>query len=187
MKMTKIPHKLGPREKLFFLISGVIISVPLSFFTEIYASQLCSMLPTPFGSLCLIALLTPFIEEFAKAYPLLYRHGETERSISTLGLLVGLGFGVTEFLVYVLLLGIPFCIRLWGIFFHASTATIIAFGIAKKRTWIFYLIAVSLHFANNFLALLGGTWSVTGATAIEVISYLVAWRLYTRTREKNIN
>ena len=103
------------------------------------------------------------------------------------GTAVGLGFGVTEFLVYVLLLGIPFCIRLWGIFFHASTTTIIAFGIAKKRTWVFYLMAVSLHFANNFLALLGGTWSVTGATAIEVISYLVAWRLYTRTREKNIN
>ena len=183
--MAEIPHKLGPREKLFFFISGVIISIPLSIFTEVYASQLCFMLPMPFASLCSIALLTPFIEEFAKAYPLLYRHGETERSISTLGLLVGLGFGISEFLVYVLLLGVPFYIRLWGVFFHASTTVIMTFGIAKKRTWVFYLIAVSLHSAVNFVALLGGSWGVIGATAIEVVSYLLAGRLYTRTREKS--
>jgi hypothetical protein len=35
--------------------------------------------------------------------------------------------------------------------------------------------------------LLGGSWGVIGSTAIEVMSYIVAWRLYTRTREKNIN
>ena len=185
--MTEKPHQLGLREELFFFASGVIISIPLSIFAETYASQLCSMLPMLFAGICSIALLTPFIEEFAKAYPLLYRHGETERSISTLGLMVGLGFGISEFLVYVLLLGVPVYIRLWGIFFHASTTTIVAFGVAKKRAWIFYLVAVSLHFANNFLALLGGLFGVIGATAIEVTAYLIAWRLYTWTREKNIN
>jgi RsiW-degrading membrane proteinase PrsW (M82 family) len=145
------------------------------------------MLPMPFAGICFFALLTPLIEEFAKAYPLLYRHGETERSISALGLMVGLGSGISEFLVYALLVGVPVYIRLWEIFFHASTTAIVAFGIAKKRTWIFYPIAVSLHFANNFMALLGGSLGVIAATAIEVMSYLVAWRLYTRTREKNIN
>ena len=98
-----------------------------------------------------------------------------------------MGFGVSEFLIYVLFLGVPFYARLWGILFHASTTAIIAFGIAKRRTWIFYLIAVLLHLANNFMALLGGSWGVIGSTAIEVMSYIVAWRLYRRTREKNIN
>ncbi len=57
---------------------------------------------------CSIVLLAPFIEEFAKVGPLLYRHGENERSIMNLGIFTGLGFGITEFVLYPFVLGDPF-------------------------------------------------------------------------------
>jgi len=55
------------------------------------------LVPTAFSVALLIVILAPFIEELAKVFPLFYRHGETERSLVTLGLLIGLGFGVAEF------------------------------------------------------------------------------------------
>ena len=51
-------------------------------------------------------MIAPFIEELAKVFPLFYRHGETERSIVMLGILIGLGFGITEFVLYVAVLGV---------------------------------------------------------------------------------
>ena len=36
-------------------------------------------------------VLAPFIEELAKVFPLFYRHGETQRSLVTLGLLDWVG------------------------------------------------------------------------------------------------
>ena len=43
------------------------------------------------------AFLAPLIEEFSKTYPLFYRHGETQRSIVRLALMIGLRFGVEKF------------------------------------------------------------------------------------------
>jgi RsiW-degrading membrane proteinase PrsW (M82 family) len=77
------------------------------------------------------------VEEVAKVFPLFYRHGETERSIFNLGVLVGLGFGVTEFALYVFTLNAFFIFRLPGIIFHASSAGITAYGIAKKKPVLF--------------------------------------------------
>ena len=57
---------------------------------------------------CSIVLLAPVIEELAKVVPLLYRHGENERSIMNLGILTGLGFGITAFVLYPFVLGAPF-------------------------------------------------------------------------------
>ena len=85
-----------------------------------------------YATLCSTAIAAPFIEEFTKDYPLFYRHGESERSIFTLGFLVGLGFGVSEFFVYVLALGVLILIKVPGIFFHAASTSISAYGIAKK-------------------------------------------------------
>jgi RsiW-degrading membrane proteinase PrsW (M82 family) len=81
---------------------------------------------------------------------LFYRHGETERSLLDLGILVGLGFGVTEFALYVFTLGVPFISRVSGVIFHASSTGITAYGIAKKKPVPFYLVAVAFHLANNF-------------------------------------
>jgi RsiW-degrading membrane proteinase PrsW (M82 family) len=108
-------------------------------------------------------IFPPFIEEFAKAYPLFYRHGETRRSIFTLGFLTGLGFGITEFLFYVFGQGAPVFVRLPSIFFHAASASIIAYGIATKRPMRYYVIAVFLHLCQQYIrlfrAFISGRWS----------------------------
>ncbi len=109
-----------------------------------------------------VIILAPFIEELAKVFPLFYRHGETERSIVTLGILIGLGFGISELVLYVAFLGVPLIDRIPGVIFHASSAAITAYGIAKKNPLPYYLLAVVLHVANNFFAyeVCGDFWFV---------------------------
>jgi len=145
-------HRPSLKEKLFFLISGMVSSVPLTLFVNQFANSLLSSLSLFYAVLLSVVILSPFVEEFAKAFPLLYRHGETERSILTLGLLVGLGFGFVELLLYVFVLGVPFVYRLGGIVFHAASTSITAYGIATRRAALFYLISVALHFSNNLVA-----------------------------------
>ena len=176
-------HKPDIKEKIFFFISGVLVSVPFTLFFSDFTDTLCVALPMLFADVCSTVLFAPFIEEFAKVFPLFYRHGETERSIVTLAILTGLGFGVTEFILYVVVLDVPFIARVPGIIFHASSACITAYGIAKKKPVQFYLIAVSLHLANNLLALVGSLFSVIPGLAVLISTYLLAWRLYNRTSE----
>ena len=78
-----------------------------------------------------------------------YRHGETERTYVTLGILIGLGFGISEFVLYVFFFDVPFIVRIPGVIFHASSAAITAYGIAKKNPLPYYLISVMLHVTNN--------------------------------------
>jgi RsiW-degrading membrane proteinase PrsW (M82 family) len=171
-------HKPKRREYLFFFISGIVVSIPFAVFFE-------SLYPTSsvLSSAILIVVLAPIIEELAKVFPLFYRHGETERSIATLGLLLGLGFGIAEFTQYVVLLGIPPLARLPGIIFHASSAIIAAYGIAKRKPLPFYLIAVGLHFANNFLAVLSDFLSLIAGWLVLVITYYLAWVYWHRTKK----
>ena len=178
-------HRPSLQEKLFFLLSGAITSVPLTLFVGTFTDSLCVTLPLIYATICSVAIFTPFVEEFAKVYPLFYRHGETERSLFSLGFLVGLGFGFTEFLLYVVVLRSSLLVRLPGIFFHATSTSITAYGIAKRKTWIFYLVAVGLHFANNFAAIFDPFWFVVGPVAI-VVTYLCSWYLYHQTSEKFI-
>jgi RsiW-degrading membrane proteinase PrsW (M82 family) len=176
-------HKPDVKEKIFFFISGLLVSVPFTLFFSDFTDSLCNVLPMFFGQVCSVVLFAPFIEEFAKVFPLFYRHGETERSIMTLAILTGLGFGVTEFALYVFVLDVPFIDRIPGVIFHASSAGITAYGIAKKKPLRFYLIAVSLHLTNNLFALLGASLLYLPAVAILLAAYLLAWRLYQRTSE----
>ena len=141
-------HKPSNRELAFFFASGILVSIPFAAFFE-------ALYPTQFSVALLVIVLAPFIEELAKVFPLFYRHGETERSIVTLGILIGLGFGIAEFVEYVFLVGVSPVARIPGVIFHASSATITAYGIAKKNPLPYYLIAVSLHIANNFFAFTG--------------------------------
>jgi len=130
---TIIPlHRPNLRENLFFFVSGIIMSVPLTLFIGWFTDSLCVVLPIFYARLCSTVISTPLIEEFAKAYPLFYRHGETEKSIFTLGFIVGLGFGISEFFVYVLTLGAPILFRLPGILFHAASTSITAYGIEQS-------------------------------------------------------
>jgi hypothetical protein len=176
-------HKPDIKEKIFFFLSGLLVSVPFSLFFSGFTDTLCVALPLVFAEVCSTVIFAPFIEEFAKVFPLFYRHGETERSIVTLAILTGLGFGVTEFALYVFVLDVPFIARIPGLIFHPSSAAITAYGIAKKKPLLFYLTAVSLHLSNNLFALIGTELSVIPGLAVLIITYLLAWRFYNRTSE----
>jgi RsiW-degrading membrane proteinase PrsW (M82 family) len=176
-------HRPSLGEKLFFFFSGIIVSIPITLFFDLFSDQLCVTLPLFYFELCSTVFFTPFIEEFAKAYPLFYRHGETQRSILTLGFLVGLGFGLAEFLLYIVLVDAPIYLRLPAVLFHASSTTITVYGIATNRAPRFYLLAVALHLLNNFFAVLGPIWFVGGVADL-LIAYYLAWTLYKRTTEK---
>jgi len=184
-KATIPVHKPDIKEKIFFLSSGLLVSVPFTLFFYEFSDSLCVAMPLLFAQVCSLVIFAPFIEEFAKVFPLLYRHGETERSILDLGILVGLGFGVTEFVLYVFTLGVPFLARVPGVIFHASSTGITAYGIAKKKPVLFYLVAVAFHLANNFLALFSNSFSFLYIPGLIVLiaTYLLAWYLYRRTSE----
>ena len=186
-KVTIRIHKPDIKEKLFFLGAGLLMSVPFTLFVSDFSNSLCVALPALpmiFAEVCSLVIFTPFIEEAAKVFPLFYRHGETERSIVNLGILTGLGFGITEFFLYVSL-GAPIIARIPGVIFHASSTCITAYGIAKKKPIRFYLIAVAGHFANNLFALLSNSvpFLYVPSLAVLLAIYLLAWRLYHQTSE----
>ena len=181
---TTIPiHKPGIPEKLFFLISGIIVSVPLTLFIENFA--LPPLETAPINPAILSALiLAPFIEEFAKAYPLFYRHGETERSFVTLGALAGFGFAIAEFATYILI-GVSPIDRIFGLFFHTSSTSIFTYGIAQKQPLPYYVLAVFLHFSANCSTLIGLFWPTS--ILVTAITVIIAWTLYNRSSEKIVN
>jgi hypothetical protein len=174
-------HKPSWKELSFFFASGILVSIPFAtFFEGLYPSTLLSVAG-------LVIILAPFIEELAKVFPLFYRHGETERSIVNIGLLIGLGFGVAEFFEYVFLAHVPFIARVPGLIFHTSSASITAYGIAKKNPLPYYLISVSLHITNNFFALISNNFiGVAAELAVLVIVYLLAWQLYHKSSKEKI-
>jgi RsiW-degrading membrane proteinase PrsW (M82 family) len=179
-------HRPSVNEMLFFLLSGAIVSVPLTLFVEQFANPLLTGLSSFDITLISIAVFAPFVEEFAKVFPLFYRHGETQRSIFNLALFVGLGFGIVEFFTYVFSFGPQIIVaRIPGLFFHPASASISAYGIATKRPLPFYLAAVGLHFSNNFFAVLAPT--VVPASAIVLtVTLLASWQLHDKAKEKFI-
>ena len=179
-------HKPDSSELLFFFLCGVITSVPLTLFVAQFANAFLAGLDVVSATLISTAVFSPLVEEFSKAFPLFYRHGETERSIVNLALFVGLGFGIVELLTYVFLLGVNPIVRLPGLFFHPASTSITAYGIATKRPLPFYLAAVTLHFSNNFLAVMN-PFAVQGSILIVAITVFTSWRLHNRTKERFIN
>ena len=164
-------HKPSTKELIFFFSSGILVSIPFAlFFSNFYPL---------FPEVIAVVLVAPFVEELAKVFPLFYRHGETERSLVTLGILIGLGFGISEFFLYVVILDIPFIVRIPGVIFHASSAAVTAYGIAKKKPLPYYLTSVLLHAANNFFAVTAvASIGVLAELLILVTVYLLAWRFY---------
>lgn len=173
-------HGLDLKKRSFFFLSGMIVSVPFVFYTKTMFNRLILTMPLSYARLISTAIFTPFMEELAKAYPLMYRQGETERSIFLLGAIVGLGFGVAEALIYVFMLGAPMAIRLPGILFHTLTAPITAYGIAKNRPLPTYLLAVALHFLNNLSAIYDLLWLIAGYPIL-ITTFTIAWYLYGRS------
>ncbi|MGA3059444.1 MAG: PrsW family glutamic-type intramembrane protease [Candidatus Bathyarchaeia archaeon] len=164
-------HKPSLKELIFFFSSGILVSIPFTlFFSNFY----------PFFPAALaIILLAPFVEELAKVFPLFYRHGETERSLVTLGILIGLGFGISEFFLYVFILNVSWVVRIPAVIFHASSTAITAYGIVKKKPLPYYLVSVLLHATNNFFAVEGPAFlGVLPELLIIITVYLLAWRFY---------
>ncbi len=178
-------HKPDASEMVFFFLCGVIISVPLTLFVYQYTDSLLVGLNSFTVALLSRALFAPFIEEFSKAYPLFYRHGETQRSILNLAVLVGLGFGIVELLTYVTMFETPVIYRLPGILFHPASTAVTAYGIATKRPLPFYLVAVFFHFANNYLALALADSSLKLLSSFFVVSitFFTFWQLRKKTQE----
>jgi len=164
-------HRPSLKEYAFFFICGILVSIPFTlFFGQAYPL---------FPEVIVIVVLAPFIEELAKVFPLFYRHGETERTLVTLGILIGLGFGISEFVLYVFVNGVDPIARIPGIIFHASSAAITAYGIAKKKPLPYYLIAVGLHMANNFFAVSGEPLlAIFGGLVVLITAYYLAWAFY---------
>jgi len=163
---------------LAFFTQGIIVSVPLTYFLETAAAGWVASLGLGvWGYVALVTVLAPFIEEFTKVFPLTFRHAETPRSIIRLGFLSGFGFGMAEFLLYILVLGAPVAIRLPEMFFHGASTAIAAYGVASSRFGRFYLLAVFLHFSNNFLTFFGDIWFIFG-TAVIAVCYVLAYRYY---------
>jgi len=172
-------HKPTIKEKIFFFASGLLVSVPFALFL----SQFYDFLPLLIST----ALLAPLIEELAKVFPLFYRHGETERSIVMLGILIGLGFGITEMVLYIFVLGVPPLARIPGVVFHASSAGIVAYGIARKLPLPFYLIAVGLHMANNYVAIVGELFfGLLVQMLVLITAFYLAWYFYHRASKEKI-
>lgn len=177
-------HFPDTKEKLSYFIQGILISVPLTIFFETVARDyLYTVLPPHPASFVLITMAAPVIEEYFKAFPLFFRHAETPKGLFDLGFLTGLGFGISEFFVYVFLMKVDFLIRIPAVFFHAANTSIVAYGIGKGQTIRYYLLAVALHFSNNFFAEFGDLYLIGGLGAV-IIAYYLSYRFYNETSAK---
>ena len=182
-KVTIHLHKPDASEMIFFFLCGVVISVPLTLFIYQYTGALLVGL-NPFTiALMSQVLIAPFIEEFSKAYPIFYRHGETQRSLFKLAVLVGLGFGLVEMLTYVTVLGVNLGYRVPGLFFHPASTSLTAYGISVKQPFPYYIMAVFLHLANNYFALTSPV-ALLPSIIIVTITVFASWQLYNKTKEK---
>jgi RsiW-degrading membrane proteinase PrsW (M82 family) len=176
-------HKPSINERLFFFVCGAVLSVPFTLFVEQFAVPLLVQLDSFYAALISVAVIAPFIEELSKVFPLYYRHGETQKSIFNLALLVGFGFGFVEFLTYTFVLNANPFDRIPGLFFHPASTSIAAYGIATKRPVPFYIIAVALHSCNNFLATLN-LFRVPSTIIIVAATILISWKLHQKTKEE---
>ncbi len=172
-------HKPSYKELSFFFASGILVSIPFALFF----SQLYSFLPAAIA----VIVLAPFVEELAKVFPLFYRHGETEKTYVTLGILIGLGFGISELVLYVFFLGAPLIDRIPGVIFHASSAAITSYGIAKKNPAPYYILAVMLHLTNNFIVEETSIpFGIFAELAVLVATYILAGNFYQKASKEKI-
>lgn len=147
-------------KKAFFFLSGVLISISFTLHVRKFVDPLLYKIPLFKGQgwkllpIFRMAILTPFLEEFAKAYPIIYRRDHNERSLVTLGSLVGLGFGIAESIMYISGNKVSINVRLLPTLFHAASTAIAAYGLVKDRPIRSYLTAVTLHSLNNLFVVL---------------------------------
>jgi RsiW-degrading membrane proteinase PrsW (M82 family) len=178
-------HRPRNREIVFFFFCGVIMSISITFFISALLAAPLVGLPALLAEIIFVAVFPGFIEEFSKIFPLYYRHGETQRSILNLAIMVGLGFAIVELLEYVLFFDASIIVRIPGLFFHPATTAISAYGIVTRRPIPFYLLAAALHFSTNFLGIVSPFPFSLQFLVIALTIYL-GYTFYSRTKEKPI-
>jgi phosphotransferase system glucose/maltose/N-acetylglucosamine-specific IIC component len=99
---------------------------------------------------------------------------------------MGLGFGISELVEYVVLLHVPLLIRIPAVIFHASSAAITAFGIAKKNPLPYYLISVALHASNNFFAVVVLPIGAFVELLVLIGSYFLAYHFYRQASKEKM-
>ena len=72
-KAVVLFHKPDIKQKIFLFTSGLLVSVPVTVFFSEFSDSLCVAMPLLFVQVCSLVIFAPFIEEFAKVFPLLYR------------------------------------------------------------------------------------------------------------------
>ena len=179
-------HRPKPIEMAFFFSCGIIMSVSITLVVVSLLDPLLIIFDSFIASVISTAFFAPLIEEFSKIFPLYYRHGETQRSILKLAVMVGLGFAIVELLEYVILFQTPVAFRIPGLFFHPSNTAIAAYGIVAKKPVPFYLLAVALHFSANFLAIVNPL-PISGSILIVGFTVFLAYTFYNKTKEKTIS
>lgn len=142
-------HTPNLKEKIFFLLSGAIIGIPVNVYLHNSTIDVIKGLSPFYLLLISEIILAPFIEEFSKLFAFLNRHGETQKSLVDLAFLGGLGFGIAEFVILTFDRGIFFVFNVPGIFFHPLAVVITVYGLAMNQTLKYYLVAVLLHFLHN--------------------------------------
>jgi len=178
-------------KKAFFFLSGVLISIPLTIHYRKFVEPLFYKIPLFRGQRWILiepirkALFTPLLEEFAKAYPILNRRDDKDRSLVTLGFLVGLGFGIAESFMYISRGDASIITRvLLPSLFHAASTAIVAYGIAKDRPIRSYLASVTLHSLHNLPAALKKfvqlPWVLTN-WPVELVTFSIAFFLLRKT------
>lgn len=163
---------------IWSFLQGLIGSVFLTvIFENIARGFLVDLFRNELAGFILLVIVAPIVEEYFKIYPLFRRRAESPETLIIFGFLIGLGFGVSEFLIYVLLAKVPVLVRLPGLFFHGASAAIATMGLVKNNLAKYYLIAVILHAAVNFFAELGQVYILGGLGSV-ILTYILAYNFY---------
>lgn len=142
-----------------------------------------------------VLIVAPFVEEGAKGVSAHAGRSQTQAKVDGLvyGAAAGLGFSATENLFYGIYaftqsdVGVTGSLLLVAVrsfsssFLHASSTAVLGYGLAKG--WLtgrsgayvpFYLVAVVMHAAFNFLVVVGQTYAARYGELGEAIAFVAA-------------
>jgi RsiW-degrading membrane proteinase PrsW (M82 family) len=199
-------------------IYGLIVALGLAFVLEVAAIGVLDaltggMMEPRVQSIILAVILAPVIEEFTKltgVFAVSRRLTEPENGL-VYGATVGLGFAAGENVLYYtdsLTAGMEIFIitviarTITSTLLHTSASAISGFGVSRSRcfrawygtpkSWIpYYLVAVAIHAAFNFLAILGSDIIPDASAALSFIalflSIILVWTTVRYIRRKIVD
>lgn len=171
-------HVPNLKERIYFFALGPLLAIPLSIFYQNFLdTYLTKFFSETLVFSVIVVIVAPLIEELLKAVPLLYRHIEVKKSIMNLAIYLGVGFGLSELILYVVNYNVPLRSRIPSLIFHPVSAIIIAYGINKGQTLKFFLVSLFFHSGSNYIKLVQPAWTL-GWLILNIIAVILAVRLY---------